>query len=209
MNLQQNNRDFRELLPFIDTGIYKNSFIPSIVWRKLGNKFDLKSWKRVLTKLRVRFVVFHYSEPEVNALYFDDKQNILLRVSKPHLWDVDKLKFEVIQTIMHEYVHVHQYYCHPEQYDKIIVKTEVGSENEYLSCFGEIQAFAHCLAIDILEGFGPTWDRYEECHPKVKRIMMAQSQRWLEKHLRNLESINNTSNITFMDSDEHQPNNIN
>lgn len=210
MLLQQNNRDFRELLPFIETGVYKNPFIPSIIWRKLGNKFNLKSWKKVLTKLRVRLVIFHCIEPEVNALYFDDKQSILLKISKPYLWDVNELKFEVIQTIMHEYVHVHQYYCHPEQYDKIIVKTEPGSEEEYLSCFGEIQAFAHCLAIDILEGFGPTWDRYEDCHPRVKRIMMSQSQRWLEKHLSSMsDSINIDSNkLLLMESDEHQPNHI-
>lgn len=182
MRLRTNDRDFRELLPHLDTRVYKNPFITSVVWKRLGDKFDLDKWKKYLKKIRVRLVVTYAKTETVSAVYLEEEQVIQVYITKPNQWTINSLKFVVIQTIMHEYVHAHQFYCHPEQYDRMIVKCTPKTDEEYLSSFGEVQAYAHCYAIDMFYKFDTTRERYEKCDPKVKRLLFQQALRWYHKH---------------------------
>ena len=66
-----------------------------------------------------------------------------------------KFKYRVIQTLLHEMIHFMQYDRRNDQWSNYILPhKKVGhikkdAEREYLSCFDEIQAYAHCVYLDL------------------------------------------------------------
>lgn len=168
----------------LDRRRFKNPFIPEDIWNRMGSVFNEHMWDRLLRKHRMRLIMDKDSpEPAVSAEYWDEEDLIHITVSQPKLWNLDDLKFEIIQTAMHELIHANQYAAHEEQYDRVIAKcVPADAFNDYLSTFGEVQAYAHCCALDWIRGFDNTLYRYEECPWQVKRELYKQIDRWLRKY---------------------------
>lgn len=182
--LKTDQRDFRDLLPVLDRSVFKHPCIPAKLWKSLGNTFDLKQWARVLKKHRISIALGHEGFAIVTAEFDDETNRITMEISSPESFRIDALKFELLQTLMHELIHANQFFGHEEQYGRIIgtPKTE---EQEYLSNFGELQAFAHCIALEFMQlgwGAGPTLARYDDFEQRAKRELLKQVVRWVEKH---------------------------
>lgn len=66
----------------------------------------------------------------------------------------DAFKFEVIVTLMHEYVHFMQWIYHEDRYEFVLLHKESGDakkqeEREYYAAWGEIQAYSHCILMEM------------------------------------------------------------
>ncbi len=185
------NFDFRDYLPLLDRKVYRLAFNPMEVWVKLGSTFNQAMWARFLKKYRVRM---DYNEGEFADVSGDLEEEckwINLLVSFPKDHNIDHVKFLLVQTMMHEYIHANQFYAHEEQYEKIISSWKpVNEEEEYLSKFGEIQAFAHCAALDQLNGIEDTVYRYSKMSPKTRKAFYIMISRWVHKYS-NKYNINN------------------
>jgi hypothetical protein len=181
--LQTINIDFRDLLPNLDRGRFKHPFIPADIWNSLGNKVNYTMWDRLLRKHRGRIVTGPYPYPELEAVFLEDSFRIQIMISDIDNWDVSDLKYEIIQTMMHELIHVNQQYANELQYERPVANVTSDDADElYLSCFGEVQAYAHCQAIDILSGKSNNLNRYDYCLPKVKHELYRQRFRWIQKY---------------------------
>lgn len=180
--LQTIDIDFRDLLPNLDRNLFYYPFVPADIWVALGDKINLTMWDRLFRKHRARIIMGKLDYPAVEALFHEDKFRVQLFISDIDSWDVSDLKFELIQTMMHELIHANQDYAGP-QYGRMVAKvTSENPEEIYLSCFGEVQAYAHCMALEILSGREKDLDRYDMCLPAVKKELYRQRFRWMQKY---------------------------
>lgn len=194
------NFDFRDLLPFLDRGVYKTPLVFCDLWRKLGDKYEEKRWDRILRKYRAR-VISVKNQWGVSGEY-DDSSNRIKILINPKELSLDTLKFATIQTVMHELIHVHQNYCHAEQYERIISDRAVkGEHEEYMCKFGEIQAYAHCAALEYLVGIEDTINRYDEFSVKTKRLFLNLMFRWVNKYI-------SLTNLSIEPNEQHTTSNI-
>lgn len=182
--LEHDKKDFRDLLPVLDRAVFKHPFIPAKIWKSLGSSFDLKQWGRVLKKHRISVTLGAEGFTVVAAGFYDETNLIIVEISSPKLFKIDALKFELIQTVMHELIHANQFSGHADQYERPFGKSK-DEEQAYLGMFGEIQAFSHCIALEFMQfgwGAGPTITRYDNAEYQVKRELLRQLARWVEKH---------------------------
>lgn len=182
--------DFRDLLPGLNRTLYKHPFVPKNLWGSFGNHFDIDRWNKYLKKHRMKIIVNEEVSPEqVNGSFFLEDHSIELEIPKKSSYDVDKLRFSVLQTAMHELVHAKQFSNAPMLYSLVLEKQEKKYET-YHSQFGEIEAFAHCIALEFLAngkwGSGDTIQRYDGCTPKVKRALNRQIKHWIRIYHENL-----------------------
>jgi hypothetical protein len=146
----------------------------------MGSSYDFKAWKRLLKKYNCKLE--QTKQPDffaVSAQYLDG--DIEMYISRPEDTDFDILKFQVIQTLMHELIHVNQAGAHEEQYDRLFSKND---PDEYLGKFGEIQAFAHDIAMEYIDtkdfSTCETLCRYDGAEFAVRKELWRQIFRWLE-----------------------------
>ena len=180
--------DFRDLLANIDRKRFHRPFVPSVLYRELGDDFSFKRWRRVLKKhrvtLKIRENVVNDSDISADANPGDYYINVVINYTR-RVDDIYQLKYDILQIIMHEMVHINQFFSHDNQYTLQIDAHELEQE-DYLSRFGEIQAYAHHCAIDFMEqgkwGVGYTYDSYKGCSKKVKSMLNKQIVRWLNKY---------------------------
>lgn len=170
------NRDILPIIaPFAPRGF--KSFNPYKLSKKLGDTYDYDKWKKVLRAYRIDLK--EYELEEVSAEFDDSKNRIRVLVSNK------STKFSLIQTIIHEMIHVNQFAISKEQYYKLIGPTSVDEMIKYYSYFGEIQAFAHCIFLELQdEGHihTDTMDRYLLSDPIVRQELLIQIHRHINRY---------------------------
>jgi len=161
--------DFIEFLPFYERP-FRAKFIPAKIWKDLDhykNDFEglsnyCKKWrtsvqfaKRGKSKVFDEYIAvggeYHSDDKRIIAFIHEPKFNKFKFTSKT--WNVFKFKF--IQLLMHELIHFMQFERRYGEYGKYYMsyrktgKKKNDDERKYLSNFDEIQAYAHCIVLDL------------------------------------------------------------
>lgn len=167
--LQQLKLDFIDLLPFYERP-FRAKFIPSKIWDDLdlykndsiGLSNYCKKW-RTKVQFRKRGRSKLYDKVVAIGGEYDciDRQMYLqiyeLDFDKfkftENTWN--RFKFKFLQVMMHELIHFMQYdrrYDEPTNYIlpyRTVGKRAIDNERRYLSDFDEIQAYAHCVYLEL------------------------------------------------------------
>lgn len=212
MNFIKNlNIDFIDLLPFYERP-FRAKFTPSKIWIDLDNyRNDPEGLVHYCKKWRTKV---EYRPRGKNKIYetmvamggeYDchDRQ-MSLYVYETNLKDFKftdrtwaRFKFKFMQVMMHEMIHFMQYdrrFDEPTNYVlpyKKVGKVKVDEERRYLSDFDEIQAYAHCVYLD-LKCFHPS-KTVKDLSVKSKRSLSHTLSYYLktfDKDHRNNEAIN-------------------
>ena len=162
--LQKLNCDFVEMLPFIERP-FKAKFVPNKIWNDLDKyRYALKGLCHYTKKWKTRVEVHHIeSECIVVGGEYDGLENrCFVHISYDLYSDLNMndnewnwFKFRFIQVMMHELIHSAQASardCYWSERTLNYIKTgdeSIDSEREYLSSFDEIQAYAHCVYLEI------------------------------------------------------------
>lgn len=166
--LKQINFDFIDFLPFAERPC-RAKFVPSKVWDDLDSyRNNSKALVNYCKKWRtaVKFVPnkskskFYQKYIAISGEYWERQNTIIIHSShfdtfkfEESSWD--RFKYKFIQTLMHEFIHFMQYdrryeepsYCYyPYKRTRSAAKNE---DRRYYSNFDEVQAYAHCIWLDI------------------------------------------------------------
>lgn len=144
---------------------------PSKIWRDLdeyendsvGLSNYFKKWRTKIEfrePLKKNWALSKYIA--IGGEYAPDERQCCIQIYSTnfdnHVFTVkswDKFKYRIIQTLMHEMIHFMQY---DRRYDEssnyVLPHKKVGhslkdAERAYLSEFDEIQAYAHCVYLDL------------------------------------------------------------
>jgi hypothetical protein len=87
---------------------------------------------------------------------FDEEKMQVFTVRPNHFSDKDwnTFKSEIIVTMMHEHIHFMQWMFHEDTYEFILLHKETDKpdrqeEREYYASWGEIQAYSHCILMEM------------------------------------------------------------
>jgi hypothetical protein len=104
---------------------------------------------------------------------FDEEKMQVYTVRPNHFSDKDwnAFKSEIIVTMMHEHIHFMQWLYHEDTYEFILLHKEtdklvVQEEREYYASWGEIQAYSHCILMEM-----------KDRHPNKPASEMIRSKR--------------------------------
>jgi len=135
--------------------------VPSVLWDKLDTyRNDPVGMKRYLARHHKTVLYTERSKNKefyVSGEFAMDEEKMQLFTVRPRYFSDkawDDFKFEVIITLMHEYVHFMQWLCHEDKYEWILIHKEhsdkkLQEERDYYAAWGEIQAYAHCILIEM------------------------------------------------------------
>jgi len=150
------NQDFCKIL-----GVVLPPLVPSQIWHDLDKyRKNVQGIKRYLkANFDASFVICRdKNKPVMVAGEFDEeKELVMIQVWCPMRMDPaqwDHLKSEIIITLMHEYVH-HMQFIYADSIPELVLlhresKNPNKEENrEYYSTWIEIQAFAHCILMEL------------------------------------------------------------
>lgn len=157
-----------EMLNFYEPP-FRAKLIPAKVWRDLDEYINdseglsnyFKKWKTRLdfrepiTKKPTKYVYVggEYSPDDRQCTIMIHSTDFDTYIFSDKTWN--KFKYRLIQTLMHELIHFMQYDRRYDEYSNYILPhKKVGhsikdAERKYLSEFDEIQAYAHCVYLDI------------------------------------------------------------
>lgn len=135
--------------------------VPSVLWNKLDKyRSDPVGMKRYLARYHRTTLYTERSKNKefyVSGEFAFDEEKMQLFTVRPNtftdiLWE--SFKFEVIVTLMHEYVHFMQWIYHEDKYEFVLLhkeskNAEMQEEREYYAAWGEIQAYAHCILMEM------------------------------------------------------------
>lgn len=162
--------DFIEILSFYERP-FRAKFIPSKIWLDLDEyENDPIGLSNYLKKWRTR--IEWRNKPSKNKMYDEfvalggeydpDLRQCTLHIYHPqfdkHKFTVRswaKFKYRLMQTMMHELIHFRQFDRRGDQWSNYVVPykrvgvQKIDSERKYLSEFDEIQAYAHCVYLDL------------------------------------------------------------
>lgn len=156
--------DFIEFLPF-NNRPFKARLIPAQIWIDLDSyKNDIRGLSNYCKKWRTKVRFIKDKSTSVGGEYDSVDNQCTLFIFSPKSPQVNfskatlpwnEFKYQFIQTLMHEMVHFMQY-TNKNDYGNTIIfsyklsgdKT-VDEEREYHSEIGEIQAYAHCIFLDL------------------------------------------------------------
>lgn len=174
--------DFRDLL-YVNRDVYKRPLIPSVLWNTLENS-RLEVWCHVLRLFRVTLEIEETEDLVHTGLgeYDEDKNWSTIKILRSKSDTTHNLIFQVIQTIMHEYIHASQAECNSEMFND--VKSTEKFE-DYISEWREIQALAHCAYLEIMEyDERPTrtTDWYSYASPSTRKEFYKFIYRWYLKY---------------------------
>lgn len=174
--------DFRDILE-IDKGLYKKPLIPAVLWKALEQS-SIALWPSILKPYRVYFTLTQVDDLAHTCMgeYDEDTHtsNVVALVSKNDTHH--NLIFQVIQTVMHEYIHASQSYCNSEQFNNV---GDSKTFEDYLSEWREIQALAHCAFLEIMEYTDRptrTMDLYSEVPEKIRKAFYRNISRWSQRY---------------------------
>ena len=167
--LEKADYDWMELLNFYEQP-FRAKLIPSKVWKDLdlyrNNSSGLsnycKKWRTKVIFLEKPNNKIYETYVAIGGEYDPETRQCSIHVYSKNFdkfgfsdksWDVFKRRF--IQTLMHELIHFMQYDRRGDQWSNYVLPyKKVGhkkkdAERKYLSEFDEIQAYAHCVYIDL------------------------------------------------------------
>lgn len=157
--------DFIELLNYEERP-FRAKFIPAKIWddldkyrnKRVGLQNYFKKWKTrivfITPKVSTNYIPVggsYYPEEDRNELELHTGSYSSFKFTSP-TWD--RLKYKLIQVLMHELIHQRQYSgkCASWQPTRVrFHKTGVESVDAnryYHSMRGEIEAYAHCIYLD-------------------------------------------------------------
>lgn len=165
---QFDDRDFIDLLKF-EKRPFRSKFIPSKIYGQLDKyRNDAVGLSKYLSKFKISVNQKHLCDAVAIAGEFCEDEGILLHVCgdfKHYQFDNDEwdmFKFRLLQCVMHELIHWSQYASHEP--NKTYKYTSNHPAAEYYSSSDEIEAFAHCIYLEIKRDF-PNY--------KVAKVMKA------------------------------------
>jgi hypothetical protein len=168
--IQSLNFDWIEILNFYERP-FRAKFIPSKIWSELDNykndpeglvnyvkKWRTKIfWKKETSKSKVyeTYIAIggEYDPEKTQSTLFICTDNYKHFHFTKDSWD--KFKYRLIQTLMHEIIHCSQFVKRGGEWSNYVVpykkvgKVKVDQERRYYSEFDEIQAYAHCVYLDL------------------------------------------------------------
>lgn len=147
---------------FVDIlGVDLPKLVPSVLWNKMDvYRNDQVGLKRYLARYHKTVL---YTERSKNKEFYvsgefamDEEKMQLFTVRPRYFSDTawEDYKFEVIVTLMHEYIHFMQWMYHEDKYEFVLLHKEhfdekFQEEREYYAAWGEIQAYAHCILMEM------------------------------------------------------------
>lgn len=168
--LQSTDIDFIEILPFCERP-FRAKFIPSKIWNDLDNYRNdpvglanyFKKWRTKIEWLQEPSKAQVYKEfVGIGGEYEPDRRQSTLKIYtqkfESHKFTTrswNKFKYRLMQTEMHELIHFMQYDRRGDEWSNYVVpykkvgKSKIDKERRYLSEFDEIQAYAHCVYLDL------------------------------------------------------------
>lgn len=160
--LQSLTFDFIDMLNF-ENRPFRAKVIPAKIWVDLDSyKDNIYGLSNYCKKWRTKVQFVKDKSTSVGGEYdsIDNQCTLFIFAPKFHHMKFNKetlswkeFKYQFIQTLMHEMVHVMQYsnnignttvYSH-----KLSGKSSIDDERDYHSELGEIQAYAHCIFLDL------------------------------------------------------------
>lgn len=146
--------DFISLIKF-KVRPFKAKFIPNKIFSDLDSrKNDLYALRMYLRKFCIRIVNIPYDELTIGG-EFDEEEFILLRIHgdyeniKFNDEEWFNFKFRLVQVLMHELIHWKQYINRGHGDCKTHNFISKHSQAEYYSSHDEIEAFAHCIYLEL------------------------------------------------------------
>jgi hypothetical protein len=171
MNFLENAKfDWVDLLNFNERP-FRAKLIPSKVWEDLDNYIHdpvglanyFRKWRtKIEWKTQKSKAKIFQTYVAIGGEYDPEKRQCILIIYTldfdkfnftAESWD--KFKFRLLQTLMHEMIHFMQFDRRDDEWSTYVVPyKKVGNrkkdaEREYLSEFDEIQAYAHCVYLDL------------------------------------------------------------
>jgi hypothetical protein len=150
------NQDFCKVL-----GVALPPLVPSKIWYDLDKyRKNVQGIKRYLkTNFDASFHICRDKNKSVVVAgeFDDEKELVIIHVWCPMRMDPTQwnhLKSEIIITLMHEYIHNMQFIYAGNIPDLVLLHRESKNTNkeenrEYYSTWIEIQAFAHCILMEL------------------------------------------------------------
>lgn len=148
--------NFVELL-----GVDLPKLVPSVLWDKLDRyRGDPIGMKRYLARNHKATLYTERSKNKdfsVSGEFAYDEEKIQIYTIRPAFFS-DKgwvaFKFEVIITLMHEYIHFMQWMFHEDRFGLVLFHKEskdpeLQEDREYYAAWEEIQAYSHCILMEM------------------------------------------------------------
>lgn len=156
--LTQYNGNFVELLN-VDLPALRPAKLWEIMDRYRNDPLGIKL-KRYLSRYHKATLYTERSKSNefyVSGEFAFDEEKIQIFTVRPRFFSDkawDAYKFEVIVTLMHEYIHYMQWIYHEDRYELILLHkeskdTQEQEEREYYAAWGEIQAYSHCILMEM------------------------------------------------------------
>lgn len=168
--IQSLNFDWIEILNFYERP-FRAKFIPAKIWNELDlcrNNQDaltnyVKKWRTVIVwKKELSTSKVYKTYIAIGGEYDPEKRQSCLFICTDNYKNFkftqdswDKFKYRIIQTLMHEIIHCSQFTKRGDEWSNYVLpykkvgKEKVDKERRYYSEFDEIQAYAHCVFLDL------------------------------------------------------------
>lgn len=142
-------------------GVDLPPLVPAKLWTVIDGSRDepsQASLKRYLSRHHNTTLHTEFDSTfSVSGEFDADEERMHIYVRRPKFF-TDKewaaYKAEIIVTLMHEYVHFMQYLHSGDSFDFVLLHKEHRNpkkeeDREYYSAWGEIQAYAHCILMEM------------------------------------------------------------
>lgn len=157
--------DFVDMLNFEERP-FRAKFVPAKIWDDLDQyRNDPQGLKNYFKKWKTQ-VIFKKPKKEgkyipVGGWYLPDKNSSVLEIYTENFkkfpfnqsnWE--RLKYKMLQVMMHELIHCRQYMGKHEEYEASVVKfhrtgiKRIDENRHYHSGRDEIEAYAHCIFLE-------------------------------------------------------------
>ena len=165
--LETANFDWIELLNFYERP-FRAKLNPSKIWKDLDRyRNDARGLSNYFKKWRTKLVFKPCPKKSwaphigVGGEYDPDTRQCILDIyaldfNNHKFTDLSwrRFKYKLMQTHMHEMIHFMQFDCREDRWSRYVLRYKKADtrrqtmERHYLSCFDEVQAYAHCVYLD-------------------------------------------------------------
>ena len=163
---------------------------PRTISKNLG-RYNLDKWKYVLSDYRTKLV--RRPSPrlprwQAGGVLDDVKWKIQIDLLMHEDGLPCDMRFHVLQTLLHEMVHVQQFSCNPDtQYYPTTSSKVKKSSQEYLALKGEVKAFAHCAFLEFQNDgqlISSSRNRYKDMPKSTQKAFDRELQLWEERYIK-------------------------
>jgi len=162
---------------------------PRIISKDLG-RYNLEKWKQVMKEYRVRLSQRKnpiFARWQAGGVLDDVKWKIHVDLLMREDGKPCDMRFHILQTLLHEMVHVQQFSCNPDTHYYPTTSSKVENPlHEYLAQKGEVKAFAHCAFLEFQnEGqlIASSRNRYKDMPMATKKALDRELYLWEKKYI--------------------------